>query len=71
MARSTYVYALMLPSIRGPIATFTVKRELRGYLTRLLATQPSVIPALSLFRMDDGPGGMRAEMSVQDVIDGK
>jgi hypothetical protein len=71
MARSDYVYAVMHADIDPPLATFTVKRELRGMLTRLNAEAPSTLTSLRVFRMLDGPGGCRAEMVIQDIIDGK
>lgn len=71
MARSEYVYVLMGADSAVPLAAFTVKRELRGMLIRIQGETPSVLTGARLFRMADGPGGFRAEMSVQDVIDGK
>lgn len=72
MARASCVYVVMpadgatFPHV--PVATFTVKHELRSWLEK--RPEPEL---LRLFRSPDGgrstPG--ITEMSVQDVLDGK
>jgi hypothetical protein len=70
MARSDYIYVMTRPEQIEPVATFTVKRELRAYLIQL-DRQDSPLLSCRLFRMADGQGGLRAEMGIRDVIDGK
>lgn len=69
MARSDYVYVLTHPRQSMPLATCTVKYEMRTVLTRLLDKSPELRPELSLYRYDDGADGMLAEMDIQAVID--
>lgn len=68
MPRSTYVYAVMLSGQICPMATFTVKREMKTMLDRIEREAPSVLAQLKVYRMDDGPGGMFAEMTVDEIL---
>jgi hypothetical protein len=68
MARSDYVYAVMTPGQIAPLATFTVKREMKTMLERVRDDAPSVLAQLKVYRMNDGPGGMVAEMSVTEIL---
>lgn len=68
MARSTYVYAVMLSGQIAPLATFTVKREMKLMLDRMEHEAPSVLAQLKIYRMDDGPAGMFAEMTVDEIL---
>jgi hypothetical protein len=70
MARSQYVYAVMTPGQIAPLATFTVKREMKTMLERVRHDAPSVLACLRVYRMNDGPGGMVAEMSVAEILGG-
>lgn len=65
MARSTYIYAAMHRAQPMPVATFTVKHEMRRWLSTLT---PASAAGLRLFRMDDGPGGVIAEMNIVDIL---
>ena len=70
MARSDYVYAVMLPGQIAPLATFTVKREMKTMLERVEREAPSVLAQLRVYRMHDGQGGIIAEMDIHaDIID--
>lgn len=71
MARSDYVYVLTHPRQSYPLATCTVKREMRDVLIKVLTAHPDYRHALSLYRFDDGPDGRKAEMDIQSVIDEK
>jgi hypothetical protein len=70
MARSQYVYAVMTPGQIAPLATFTVKYEMARMLRNVRHDAPSVLAQLKVYRMDDGPGGMVAEMSVAEILEG-
>lgn len=70
MPRSTYVYAVMRPGQIAPMATFTVKREMRLTLESIKRDAPSVLAQLRIYRMDDGPAGMFAEMTVDEILNG-
>lgn len=68
MARSTYIYAVVRPGQEAPVATFTVKHEMRGWLSG----QPDHSRAgLAVFRMDDGRGGMIKPMTISDILEGR
>lgn len=71
MARSQYIYALTVSSMIEPVATFTVKHELRAYLLGLDKVESPLLSDLRLFRMDDGHGGMKAEMDIDEVMNGR
>lgn len=71
MARSEYIYVVTHPRQSYPLATFTVKHELRSWLIKLVASEPHYLPLLSIYRFNDGPGGRIAEMYVQSVIEGR
>lgn len=71
MSRSQYIYVVTHPRQSMPLATFTVKHELRKYLRPLLEREPILRHALSLYRFDDGPDGRIAEMDVQAVLEGR
>ena len=68
MARSAYVYAVMSPDQIAPLATFTVKHELRRLLQYVERDAPSLLPRLRVFRMKDGPGGMVSEMTIDGIL---
>lgn len=68
MARSDYVYAVMISGQIAPLATFTVKREMKRMLERVEREAPSVLAGLRIYRMDDGPAGMFAEMTVDEIL---
>lgn len=68
MARSTYIYAVMHPAQIPPLATFTVKHELKSMLERLENESPSVLRGLTVFRMADGSGGFVGTMEVAEVL---
>lgn len=70
MARSDYVYAVMSPDQIPPFATFTVKREMVAMVKRVEHDAPSLVHHLRVYRMDDGPMGMIAEMTVDDILNG-
>lgn len=70
MARSDYVYALMSPDQIPPLATCTVKREMKGVLNGVVRDAPSLLPRLRVYRMHDGHGGMIAEMDIDDILSG-
>lgn len=71
MPRSDYVYALVVSSMIEPAATFTVKHELRTYLLGLGRVESPLLSDLRLFRMDDGHEGMKAEMDIDEVMNGR
>lgn len=71
MARSQYIYALMKEGLEPPLATFTVKHELRTYLNGIDDDNPAGLLPLRLFRMDDGHAGMKAEMDIDEVMNGR
>jgi hypothetical protein len=68
MARSTYVYVAVVTSQIEPVATFTVKHELVRWLTGLERQDSPVLSDLRVFRMDDGPEGMKAEIPVGELL---
>jgi hypothetical protein len=61
----------MHPGQVPPLGTWTVKREMRIYLAALKERSPGLFAGLTLFRMDDGPEGMIAEMNINEVLEGK
>lgn len=65
MARSTYVYVALNKIDRLPAGAFTVKRELRNWLSRL---PDAAIPQMQVWRLHDGSGGMGVEMNIDDII---
>ena len=70
VARSDYIYAVMLAGQIPPLATFTVKHEMKTMLAGIEREQPSVLAQLRVYRMDDGHRGMIAEMDIHaDIID--
>lgn len=71
MARSCYIYAATVSSQIEPVAAFTVKHELRSWLSGLERTDDPLLSGLRVFRMDDGPGGMKSEMVIDDIINGR
>jgi hypothetical protein len=70
MARSEYVYAVMSPDQIPPLATFTVKWEMRRMLQGVQRDAPSLLSRLKVYRMHDGSGGTVAEMSVTEILEG-
>ncbi len=68
MARSTYVYAAVVTSQIEPVATFTVKYELCRWLEGLERAESPVLSDLRVFRMDDGHGGMIAEIPLDELL---
>lgn len=71
MARSDYVYAVMMPGQIAPLATFTVKRECKQMLSNVEHDAPSVLAKLRVYRMHDGGGGMITEMTVDEILNSK
>jgi hypothetical protein len=69
MARSDYVYAVMSPDQIAPLATFTVKWEMKRILESIKEHNPSLLPRLKVYRMHDGSGGMIAEMTVDEILE--
>lgn len=66
MARSSYVY--VLEDTGQPPMAWTVKHELRTWLSRL----PSIPVDWRLWRVPDGqPDAARTTMSIPDVLAGK
>jgi hypothetical protein len=70
VARSDYVYAVMSPDQIPPLATFTVKREMKRLLEHVQTDAPSLLPRLKVYRMHDGSRGMVAEMSIDEILAG-
>jgi hypothetical protein len=68
MSRSTYIYLAMDTGQLFPVAAFTVRSELRGWL---MSKPDSILPQLAVFRMPDNPwrssGGI-TELKIADVI---
>lgn len=58
----------MLEGQIPPMATFTVKRECKRMLQNVEHDAPSILPRLKVYRMDDGQGGMIAEMDINEIL---
>ena len=72
MARSTYVYVAIMPMFQitpKPVATFTVKHELAGWLKGLSQSDQL---SLRAFRYPDGnpARGAITELNVKELING-
>lgn len=71
MARGEYVYTvrsgggLLDPAV--PLAGFTVKRELRTWLSKRSGDS---LARMKVYRMRDGGQGAVTEMSVTDILKG-
>jgi hypothetical protein len=71
MARSEYIYLVRngdMLSDAVPLAAFTVKRELRGWLSR--KTGESLVN-MHAYRMRDGGRGAVVEISIDDILNGE
>jgi hypothetical protein len=60
----------MSPDQIPPLATFTVKSEMKHLLRNVERDAPSLLPRLKVYRMNDGHGGMVAEMSIDEILAG-
>lgn len=67
MARSAYVYVVMLSGQVPPLAAYTVKHEMAQGLRRIEHDSPSLLTQVRVYRMADG-GGTIAEMAVDEIF---
>lgn len=63
MARSTYIYVVMDPRAPLPVATFTVKHEMVGWLKR--TRKPG---STKVYRYGDGPHRQPVSMDIEELF---